>query len=159
MTPGHTYLVEFWVNGNVASRTETLSGGTNSSATINYEPGQYIVGQFVANAPGAETITLNGEAADNHPQVNLLQVRDITVAATSVPMITSAQILGGNLIFVGTSGRASGVYYVLTTTNLALPLASWTPIATNVYDPSGNLSATNLLIDRDSQQFYTIKQP
>ena len=46
MTPGHTYLVQFWVNGNNSSRTETLTGGANTSASINFEPGQYIVGTF-----------------------------------------------------------------------------------------------------------------
>jgi len=159
MTPGHTYLVQFWVNGNDSSRTETLSGGTHTSATINDDPGQYIVGQFVANAPGAETIALNGAPADNFPQVNLFQVRDITLAAASLPVIAGAQISGGSLIFGGSGGRASGVYRVLTSTNLALPLANWTSIATNADDASGNFSATNLLIDEDSQQFYTIKQP
>lgn len=82
MTPGHTYLVQFWVNGNDSARTESLTGGANASATINYEPGQYIVGTFVAIGSGAETITLNGEPSDNYPQVNLLQVRDITPAPT-----------------------------------------------------------------------------
>ena len=83
MTPGHEYLVQFWVNGNDSARTETLSGGANTSATINYEPGQYIIGTFVANSYGTETVTLNGNPSDNSPQVNLVQVRDITTTAFS----------------------------------------------------------------------------
>ena len=77
MISGDTYLLELWVNGNDASRTETLTGGTNTSAAINYEPGQYMIGTFAATAAGSETVTLNGQPSDNYPQVNLAQVRDI----------------------------------------------------------------------------------
>ena len=158
MTPGHTYLVEFWVNGNDPSRTETLSGGTNASAAINYEPGQYIIGTFVANGSGSETITLNGEPADNYPQVNLLQVRDITVTASG-PVIGSPRISGTNLTFSGVGGMADGTYNVLTSTNLATPLTSWTSVATDFYDASGNFNVTNALTHNNSGQFYIIKQP
>ena len=80
MTPGHTYLVQFWVNGNDSSRTETLTGGANTSAAIIYEPGQYITGTFLATN-SQETITLNGNPSDNYPQVNLVQIRDLTAPA------------------------------------------------------------------------------
>ena len=83
MTPGHKYLLQFWVNGNDSSRTETLSGGENTSPAINYEPGQYIIGTFVAGDSGTETVTLNGNPSDNSPQVNLVQVRDITTTTFS----------------------------------------------------------------------------
>ena len=81
MTPGHTYLVQLWVNGNDPSRTETFSGGANTTASINYDPGQYITGTFVANG-SSETITLNGNPGDNYPQINLVQVRDLSPANT-----------------------------------------------------------------------------
>ncbi len=156
MTPGHTYLVEFWVNGNDPSRTETLTGGTNTSATINYEPGQCIIGTFVAAGSGSETVTLNGEPSDNYPQVNLVQVRYITVTA-SRPVIASTRTSGGNLIFSGSGGTADGTYCVLTSTNLTTPIANWTPIATNLYDASGNFSVTNVLQYNNSARFYIIK--
>ena len=158
MTPGHIYLVEIWVNGNDASRTETITGGTNTSATINYEPGQYMIGTFVAAGSGSETVTLNGASSDNYPQVNLLQVRDITVT-TSGPVIAGTRTLGGNLFFSGSSGTADGTYYVLTSTNLTTPTASWTTIGTNYYDASGNFSATNSIQSNNSARFYIIKQP
>ena len=44
---------------------------------------------------------------------------------------------GGNFILSGVGGTNSGTYYVLTTTNLAMPLANWTPIATNQFDSQG----------------------
>jgi hypothetical protein len=81
MAPGHTYLVQLWVNGNDPSRTETFSGGSSNSASINYDPGQYITGTFVANG-ASETITLLGNPGDNYPQINLVQVRDLSPAST-----------------------------------------------------------------------------
>jgi hypothetical protein len=87
MTPGDTYLVELWVNDGrnsaVNARTETATGGANTSAFLDYGsgtsgPGQYIVGTFLADLSGAETITLSPGPAIPSAQLNLLQVRDIT---------------------------------------------------------------------------------
>lgn len=90
MTAGDTYLLEFWVqdgrNSTTAERSETLTGGANTSAALAYGsgangPGQYILGTFVADGTGTETLTINPfGGADIGPsaQVNLLQLRDIS---------------------------------------------------------------------------------
>ncbi len=39
MTPGNTYLIQFWVNDGRSigqSRSETITGGANTSATLSY---------------------------------------------------------------------------------------------------------------------------
>ena len=97
-TPGHTYLIQAWANdGRGNSRSETFTGGANTSASLDFgdAPGQYITGTYVADSSGAETITLNGAGSANgdYPQINLLQVRDIT--ATSVTNYQSA-VLAAN---------------------------------------------------------------
>jgi hypothetical protein len=87
MTPGDDYLVELWVNdgrnSTVNQRTETITGGANTSEALAYGSGdsgfgQYIIGTFVADDSGDETITLTPGAAFPSAQFNLLQVRDIT---------------------------------------------------------------------------------
>lgn len=83
MTPGDTYLFQFWANdGRGNGRSETLTGGANTSASLVFGnfPGQYIIGTFVADNSGSETIALSGAGSVNgdYPQVNLLQVRDLT---------------------------------------------------------------------------------
>ena len=88
MTQGDVYLVELWVNDgrNIGqARSETLTGGSSTSASVSYGsdgsgPGQFIIGEFVADASGSETITLDGfsSGANPDPQVNLFQVRDLT---------------------------------------------------------------------------------
>ena len=90
MTAGNTYQLEFWVqdgrNGGTVDRSETLTGGANTSDALTYGfagggAGHFILGTFVADGTGTETLTVNGAGGGpNNPsaQVNLLQLRDIT---------------------------------------------------------------------------------
>jgi PEP-CTERM motif len=111
MTAGDTYLLQFWAhdgrNSATAERSETLTGGANTSAALAYGfgnsgPGQYIIGTFVADGTGTQAITLNAfGGADIGPsaQINLLQLRDITPVPepSSVAILAAgaAALLGG----------------------------------------------------------------
>jgi hypothetical protein len=64
---------------------------------------------------------------------------------------------GTNLVFSGTGGTAGKNYFVLASTNLALPLASWTAIGTNSFDAAGNFSFTNPADPDALQMFYLLK--
>jgi hypothetical protein len=87
-----------------------------------------------------------------------LNIGVLNVAATSLrPVIDSTEVLGGDLIFTGTGGTTNGTYYVLTSTNVATPLANWTPVITNTFDASGNFSVTNAVNSNSLQQFYLLK--
>lgn len=77
------------------------------------------------------------------------------VASTAGPLISSTKVSGGKLIFSGTGGTLSGTYYVLTTTNLT---KSWSIIATNFYDASGDFNVTNAIPAGVPQQFYRLEQ-
>jgi len=86
MTPGHTYEIQIWANdGRGNGRTESFTGGSNTSATVNFgdAPGRYIVGTFVADAAGRQVISLSAAGSPNgsYQHVNLIQVRDLTTAA------------------------------------------------------------------------------
>ena len=67
-------------------------------------------------------------------------------------------MIGTNLVFSGIRGFPSGAYYVLTATNLALPLAQWRRIATNYFDAAGNYSVTNSIAIVIDHQFYRLQQ-
>ena len=103
MTPGDTYQVQVWVNdgrnSTVNARTETVTGGTSTSAFLDYGSGnsgagQFIIGTFVADGTGQETLTLTPGDAIPSPQLNLFQVRDITV----VPEPSTLAFLGTGAI-------------------------------------------------------------
>jgi autotransporter-associated beta strand protein len=81
----------------------------------------------------------------------------VVTSSDSNLAIASTKMIGGNLILSGGGGIANGTYYVLTTTNLATPLADWTPVATNTFDTSGNFIVTNTIDSNNTQQFYRIK--
>jgi len=88
MTPGNTYLIQVWVNDgrNIGqSRSETVTGGDSTSAPLSFGsdgtgPGQYVIGTFVADNSGAQTLTMTASSSGPNPEplINLFQVRDIT---------------------------------------------------------------------------------
>ena len=107
LTVGDSYLVQFWVQdgrtGGEGTRTETLTGGANTSAALNYGsdstagfPGDFIIGTFVADS-ATESLTLAPGGAYGL-QINLFQVRDIT--ATPEPSSVALLVIGaGAMVF------------------------------------------------------------
>jgi hypothetical protein len=100
MNVGDTYLVQFWVNdgrnSTVNARTETVTGGANTSLSLAYGsgangPGQYIIGTFVATSD-SETLTLTPGPEIPSAQFNLLQVRNI--AAVPEPSTVALCLAG-----------------------------------------------------------------
>jgi glucuronoarabinoxylan endo-1,4-beta-xylanase len=83
----------------------------------------------------------------------------LTVAPVPHPTFTGAQLSGANLIFTGTGGVATLNFYVLTSTNIALPLANWTRLATNQFNVSGNFGVTNVINATNQNQFYLLQIP
>jgi autotransporter-associated beta strand protein len=75
------------------------------------------------------------------------------------PSITSVAVSGGNLVFSGTNGTAGGPFYVLTTTNLTIPLTNWVTLSTNSFNANGTFSVTNAIAPGTPQRFYVIKSP
>lgn len=162
MTPGHVYLVQLWVNDgrNIGeSRTETITGGSNTSAPLSFGsdgsgPGQYIIGSFVAKTSAGQTLTLNpfSTGANPNPQLNLLQVRDIT------PVISGIGVSGTTLTITAANGPANGTYIWLKSTDLTLPLTQWTPVFTNTFDANGNIDlSTNVVNPNNPQEFYLLR--
>src|SRR6266581_1852560 len=88
MTPGNTYLIQLWVNDgrNIGqSRSETVTGGDSTSAPLSFGsngtgPGQYVIGTFVADNSGSQTLILTAFSSGPDPEslISLFQVRDIT---------------------------------------------------------------------------------
>jgi hypothetical protein len=77
------------------------------------------------------------------------------------PNFVNTSFLGGDsgVVFGGAGGVAGGAYHVLTSTNLAAPLAQWTPIATNQFGLGGNFLFTNAVGTNPGPQFYLLQIP
>jgi hypothetical protein len=75
------------------------------------------------------------------------------------PVITGINLSGSILTINGASGLASGTYSVLSSTDLALPLNQWTPVATKTLGASGNfnITITNAVNGDDAARFFTLQ--
>ena len=79
-------------------------------------------------------------------------------APTVPPVIKGFSLSGANVNISGTNAQAGAIYYLLTSTNLVLPLSQWTCVATNVASGANNFSfiETNAVSPASSRQFYIL---
>jgi hypothetical protein len=75
---------------------------------------------------------------------------------TPPPVFTAVSHGGAGLVFAGTNGVRGWKYYVLSSTNLAMPLAGWKFTATNMFAPDGSFSITNPVSPGWVDCFYTL---
>jgi hypothetical protein len=104
MIPGNTYQIQLWANDGRSgfNRTQTVTGGANTSATMYLNQASYIIGTFVADSTGYETLDLTGTSAalsDQAPMINMLLVRDISAEAAPEPATFGLMVLGGAGMF------------------------------------------------------------
>jgi PKD repeat protein len=137
-TPNNAYVTQPVVftdasSGNITNWVWNLGDGTtitnSSNANISHAyvtVGAYTVSLIVRGAGGSSTNMQTGY-----------------VVVSSVPSINHPVLAGANLILTGTGGIANAQYRILSTTNVALSLASWIPVWTNVFAPDGSYSYTN----------------
>lgn len=83
----------------------------------------------------------------------------ISVIYLAPPRFGSASLIGGNMIFASQGGTPGMNCYVLSSTNLLLPLANWTRLATNVFDANGSFAYTNVVSSEQTQNFYRLLTP
>jgi len=72
--------------------------------------------------------------------------------------ITSFTVNGANVVITATNGQAGDAYYLLESTNIALPLGQWKVTATNVLGANGDytFTGTNVVTPGSGQQFYIL---
>jgi hypothetical protein len=83
-------------------------------------------------------------------------------AVLSVVPLSFANIVaagGGSFILSGAGGTNNGTYFVLTSSNLLVPLAQWQCIATNQFDNAGDFIFTNTVPTNTPQLFYILQLP
>jgi hypothetical protein len=136
-------VVEFVVTPQVL---DALSGDKQLSVQLH----------SIHPSPGAGNVEY---ASREHPEVNRRPQLRLLVAGSPRPRITGLVLSGANLLISGTNGVPNSDYYVLVSTNLALPLGNWTRVATNRFDASGNFSFTQPVNFNQRQQFHRLLLP
>jgi hypothetical protein len=143
--------------------TVTAVTTTNGSAAVD-GTGTNIT--FTPDTDFTGTLTIGYTATDtagySSNGVVTVTVTNIPAATTIIPTIppaiTGFSIVNGNVVITGTNAQATGIYYLLTSTNVALPLSQWVTVATNEVDTDNNFTftGTNVVTPGGQQQFYIL---
>jgi autotransporter-associated beta strand protein len=86
-----------------------------------------------------------------------------TISVTAVqppPTVTSVDasaLASGSLGINASGGMANGPVVILSSTNLALPLSSWTELYNTNFDASGNLNATVPVDSNQPDQYFMLR--
>jgi len=78
--------------------------------------------------------------------------------STTPPAFNTVTMQNGtNLVFSGSGGTSNGVFFLLTSTNLTLPLADWTMAGeTNYFDTNGNFNFSYAINPSRPAQFFAL---
>jgi hypothetical protein len=79
----------------------------------------------------------------------------LKVVALPRPGVSNIVLSGSNVVLGGTNGTFGFSYRVLTTSNVGLPVSSWTILGTNSFDVSGNFQFTSGITNQ--QQYFIIQ--
>jgi len=118
-------------------------------------PGRLVLNDAgFGNAGAYDVVVSNPYGSVTSSVVNL-----VVLSEPAQPDIVKVNLSGKNLVLDGTNGQSGGTYYVLTSTNTAVPLSQWTSVATNVLSASGNftITVTNTFTASTAQRFYILQ--
>jgi autotransporter-associated beta strand protein len=121
-----SYTNSAWSFGDENVANLSGSSVSNNVSDIYTNAGNYTVQLIVTGAGGSGTNT-----------------QTAYIVVKPKPALGKPVLSGGNFIFTGTNGPAGDQYRILASTNVALPLASWTPVLTNVFASDGSYGYTN----------------
>ncbi len=149
-----------------AGKTLTFSGDSVLTLTSSGAPstGTYVLLTAPGGISGVAPATVNlpaGWTADPPAIVDstnlVLNVTTVSGGTLTPPQLSGYGPWSGGSFPLTFSGPSGQTYQVLSSTNVALPLASWTVLTTGTFGASPvtytHTSATN------AQQFYRIKSP
>ncbi len=83
----------------------------------------------------------------------------LRVIAGSTPHFSPIARNGNRLFLSGAGGQPGTPYYILTATNLGLPINQWTRIVTNYFDATGNFAATNSFTPQSAATYFLLQFP
>jgi autotransporter-associated beta strand protein len=156
---GSSYPVTLGLTGSgftgaTAVLLTNLTAATGSSHVPTVNSDTSISVSFV---PGTAASSWDATVVNGTPSAQVgFTVSPPPVVSINQSALTSA---GAGLVVVsGTGGTAGNSYAVLSSTNVTLPVASWTPLVTNVYGPGGSFSYTNTITPGTPRLFLRLAQ-
>jgi autotransporter-associated beta strand protein len=138
------------VLGGTLNVTNLAGFGAGTYPLITYSGALSGVLPVIGSKPSGYSCTVNTNTAN--------QVR-LVVQVQTPPVFGNIVLTNGSAIFSGTGGPTNVPYFVLNSTNLALPLANWTRLATNQFNAAGGFIFTNPVSPGSPQQFLILQLP
>jgi hypothetical protein len=91
------------------------------------------------------------------PNLGKITVIAGIVPFTVSPHISTITLSGTNVILTGTNAQANAIYYLLSSTNLLVPVSQWKPVGTNITTAANLFNFTNNAVNANNpQQFYLL---
>jgi polygalacturonase len=141
----------------------TLGGTINVTNGAGFTNGAYTLLTYAGSLKGSLPALAGKPAGFNYLySLDTNTPGQVRLLAQSPPSpVFTAGILSttGGFVFNATNGPPSNSVYVLAATNLALPPAQWTPVATNQFDGNGQFIFTNASGPASPQTFYLLELP
>jgi autotransporter-associated beta strand protein len=111
----------------------------------------------ISVSPASLPLLAPGLGWDSSSLNSLGRIR--VTGTTAPPSITGVSVAGGFFTITGSGGQAGAAYRVVASTNAALALSSWTPVATNTFDASGKINISIPISPSVSRDFYRVVVP
>jgi hypothetical protein len=148
--------------GAIAAGPVSVLSDSNISVTIPSGSGAANV-TVQSGTNETDTVSDNPDANVNAPifgyGISAVTAADKFTFLAPAPTIQHVVENGGNFIITGTNNLGpGGTYHVLASTNLLLPLTSWTVLTSGSFDGNGKFSFTNP-VGTNSRQFYLLREP
>jgi autotransporter-associated beta strand protein len=81
------------------------------------------------------------------------------ISTANPPVFGAVSTSGNNLVMSGSNGTPNASFFTLAATNVTLPAASWSRVATNQFDANGYFNLTNPIDPAMPQLFYRLQLP
>jgi len=155
----------------VVAKYEWVAGTENDVVTVWVNPGglgsSEDAGNQVSTSVGTDGTDSGGRFFINRgPLLNIDELRigltwaDVTPTGGPVvqsqPYITESLLTPAGFVLRGTNGTPAGGYQVLRSVEVDNSPATWTPVATNLFDSAGNFDSTNPVPAAAAQGFYRL---
>lgn len=153
-------LTTFYLNGQVSGVANQDRGNAIDNTATQVSIGRE---QYAGSMPAGRWF-FNGQLDDVRIYERVLSEAEIQSAMVGAPPVTNPRIVtatlsNGSLVFNGTNGVPGAMYYVLSSTDVASPLANWSRVATNTFGPGGEFSFTNSVNPLVPHSFYVLQVP
>ena len=150
-------LIEGSLTVSVNSSSSGVAAVDGTGTNITFTPDADYVGNVTIDYTATDSAGFTAAGVATVTVTNVPPA-PATIVPTVPPAITSVTFTNGNIVITGTNAQATGVYYLLSTTNVAAALSTWTSVATNVVSTANGYTfiGTNVVTPGYQKQFYIL---